>query len=365
MLSFHTIRLKKEVFTRMLTIRSFTDSLTGITIRAIGKEGADTGHNYFTVMSWMSDSRQIVLCTEINEQKTGVYVRVDTDTGASEVIRGRMGWGRALVSSDDKLYCYDGPHIYEHDLVTGESRTVCSLEPDSVVYGPLSITNDGTVMGIYWRKGEQWIIGTVETATGCVTEAVKPLFAEPYPIANHAMVNPENRHLVFFAHEGRTEHVPDRIYMVDTLSGETRNAFRQKRKETGELIEYVGHEMWAADGESLYFVKYPHSPLKPTGIYRVHKQGGDAEWINGDFPYWHVSLSPDGRWAVSDTIERTDTSKIVLINLADRTSRLLCELPMWREHPGHPHPSFSPDSQKVCFTFADENQRLWIGIIDI
>ncbi|MCU6707831.1 oligogalacturonate lyase family protein [Paenibacillus sp. J5C_2022] len=350
----------------MLTLREMKASATGVAIRSLGAKGTDTGHNYFTAMSWMSDNRHILLCTDIDKEKKGRYIKADTHGGATEVIVERLDWGRGLVAHDDCFYYYDGPHIYEHHLVGGRVRTVCSLESDAVVYGPLSVTNDGRTMGIYWRSGEQWIIGTVDVGTGHVQEAAAPSFEEPYPIANHAMINPVYRNLVFFAHEGKTEHIPDRIYIADTESGEVRSGFHQKRRlDSGEHVEYVGHEMWAPNGEHLYFVKYPQSPLKPTGVYRVDKWSGDAEFINGDFPYWHVSLSPDGQWAVADTIEDGAMSKIVLINLYDRSSRLLCELPIWRDHPGHPHPSFSQDSRKISFTYADEERHLRVGIIDM
>lgn len=349
----------------MLTIRKLKDSLTGVVIHAIGAIGAHTGHNYFTAMSWMSDSRHIVVCTDIDSENMGMYVKADTTNGDSEVILDRLNWGRGLVSPDDKLYYYDGPFIYEYDLADGRRRTVCSLDPEAAVYGPLSITNDCETMGIYWRIDGQWIIGTVDVKTGLVTEAARPSFEEPYPIANHAMVNPEHPNLLFFAHEGQTEHIGDRIYVIDTGTGEIRNAFLQQRLDSGEHGDYVGHEMWAPDGRHLYFVKYPHSPMQPTGVYRVDKWNGEAEFINGDYRYWHVSLSPDGRWAVADTIEDGGGSKVVLIDLEQRTSRLLCEQPMWVHHPGHPHPSFSPDSRKVSFTFADEESRLWVGIVEI
>lgn len=348
----------------MLTIREFKDPHTGVVIRALGAGGTNTGHNYFTAMTWLSDSRHLVLYTGIDEEKKGTCVKANATDGTFEIIVDRMEWGRGLVSAQDRFYYFDGPEIYEYDLRTGASRTVCSLESGASVYGPLSITNDGRTMGIYWRADDEWIVGTVDTATGSVTEAVRPSFAEPYPIANHAMVNPEDGRLLFFAHEGKTEHIPDRIYMADADTGEMRNGYRQARLDTGEHVEYVGHEMWAPDGEHLYFVKYPQSPLKPTGIYRVHKRTGEAEFINGDYAYWHVALSPDGNWAVADTIEDWETSKIVLIDLRDRSSRLLCEQSMWAQHPGHPHPSFSPDSRSISFTLADEELNLWVGVIE-
>ncbi|MDF2717691.1 MAG: hypothetical protein K0R28_4616 [Paenibacillus sp.] len=32
---------------------------------------------------------------------------------------------------------------------------------------------------------------------------------------------------------------------------------------------------------------------------------------------------------------------------------------------GLPHPAFSPDSRKVSLAFADDENRLWVGIVEI
>lgn len=349
-----------------MIIRKLKDPLTNIAIQAVGNPGTDTGQNYFTAQTWMADSRNIMVCTDIDESFKGRYVLFDIETGAVETLIENLSWGCGVVSSNDYFYYYVGSAIYEFNLHTMLSRNVCRMEVGTEVYGPLSITNDGKKIGTYWKRGEEWVVGIVEVLTGEVSVVAAPGFKEPYPIANHSMINPRYDQLVFFAHEGRTDHIADRIYVADTTTREIRNIFRQQRLDTGEHVEYVGHEMWAADGEYLYFVKYPQSPLKPTGVYRVEKTGKDHEPINGDYRYWHVAPSPDGRFAVADTFEEgMKVSKIVLINLEKRTSKLLCELPLWRDHPGHPHPMFSPDSKKVSFTFADEEQHLWIGIIDI
>ncbi len=349
----------------MLTVKEFKDKQTGLTIRALGKQGINTAHQYFTAMSWMSDSRHIILCTQIDDNNSGIHVKADIIDGSTEVVTGQHAWGKGVVSSQDRFYYYEGHVIYELDLVSSHSRTICTLQPDQVLFGALSISNDCNTLGIYWRKGTDWTIGIVDVHNGQVQEIATPGFAEPYPIANHAMINPEYDHLIFFSHEGQTEYIADRIYLADINTGTVKNGYQQKKLATGELVEFVGHEMWAADGEHLYFVKYPQSPLKPTGVHRVDKWSGEAEFINGDYAYWHAALSPDGKWAVADTIESQEISKIVLINLEDRTSRLLCEIPIWYQHPGHPHPSFSPDSLKISFIFADEQGSLQVGIIDL
>ncbi|WP_409342641.1 TolB family protein [Paenibacillus sp. MBLB4367] len=368
----------------MLRRMSFADSVTGLPILAVGLEGTDTAHHYMTAMTWLSDSRHLIVHAGIDREKlTGSVVRFDTETGDAQVLEEGFAWGRGVVSCDDVLYLFDRNELYAIDAWSGERRTVCRLKEHCVIEGPLSITNDGRTLGVYWSElnheaalegspaseaaaaaGKCWVIGTVDTASGEVREAIRPLFAEPYPVANHAMVSPVDPEMVFYCHEGATEHIPDRLWVIDTRTGETRNIFPQKRDESGRHVEYVGHEIWSFDGSGLYFVKYAHSPDQPAGVYFADKWGERHEFVNGDYRYWHVGISPDGRYAAADTQE-PGKSKIVLIDTATKRSELLCELPCRGVHPGHPHPSFSPDSRKVTFTFSDEHDALWVGVMKV
>lgn len=347
----------------MLEMRTVSDKWTGRTIRAIGCPGSDTGQHYFTANTWLSDSRRLVVSAGIDERKRCRYVLFDMDSGRSQSIVDDGGWGAGIVSSDDKLYYIDGRALRCVDLTTMSPSTVSLLEEGCEFHGPPSITNDGSVIGIYWSRDGEWVIGSVEVSAGAVRPAIAPGFAKPYDVANHAMINPIYRNLLFYAHEGKTEHIPDRIWTVDISTGEAKNLYRQKRSEDGTHVEYVGHEMWAYGGERLFFVKYDPSPLKPAGIYWVDKHGEHSGFLNGDYSYWHAAASPDDRWVVADTHEHG--SKIVLVDAARGTSRPLCEVRRWEEHPGHPHPAFSPDSRKVSFTFADDDNRLWVGIVEI
>lgn len=357
----------------MLQTRTVVDAKTGLSILAIGREGADTSHVYFTAMTWLSDSRHLVLQTNIDrETLRGTTVLFDTATGGTKVLEEDAGWAGGIVSSDDWLYAIRDNELYALHPLTGARRTVCRLDADCTFHGPPSITNDGRTLGLYWsRQSEttrdgaagrtEWIVGTVDAATGEVREAIRPVFAEPYPVANHAMINPVDPDEVFFSHEGKTEHIPDRLWVADVRTQRMRNLYAQKRLGDGTHVEYVGHEMWAYDGSGLYFVKYPHSPDQPTGVIFVDRSGG-ASFVNGDYRYWHVGVSPDGKHAVADTQE-PGVTKIVLIDTATKRSRLLCELPCRGRHPAHPHPSFSPDSRKVTFSFTDERDDLWVGVI--
>ncbi len=351
----------------MLEIRAVTDLETGLVYTGYGRKGSNTVHSYFTVMSWRADSRFILIGADVDPATmAGKIMEIDSATGSARVIQEDMLCYNGLVSAND-VFCYStGAELMALDLRTGVRQLIAKQPRGCPFLEPLSITNDGKRLGVYWEEAGRYAIGTVDTATGEVQTVICPDFAKPYTIANHAMINPVYPEQLFYAHEGNTEHIVDRIWSVATETGEACNLYEQRRLPGGENGEYVGHEMWSYDGEWLYFVKYSHSPTAPVGICRVSRDGRSVEFINGEHRYWHACPSPDGRYVVADTLlDEGEGSEIVLVDLATRKSRLLCRVNRWNRHPGHPHPSFSPDSRKIVFTFADEHRDLRVGIMEL
>lgn len=345
-----------------------TDAATGACFEAVGRPETNTTHHYFTAMTWLNDSRRIILSTDVTPEGDRCdYVLYDWHTGESRTVIQDAKWGGGVVASDNTLYYLKDEGIHALNFDSGKTFTVCEGSESRKFHGPLSITNDCCTLGVYWRSHQGWHIGRLDASRG-LTEELVPGFAEPYSMANHAMINPEHANLIFFAHEGVTWNIPDRIWLWDTAAAapdvreQARNLYKQHMLPDGRLGEYAGHEAWSFDGERLYFVNYSSSPLKPTGIRYVTRTGAESGLLNGDYRHWHASPSPDGKWVVSDTEADGDrTSKIILTEVESGHSRVLCEIMRWPHHPGHPHPSFSPDSRKVVFTFADEDDRLWVG----
>ncbi|MGI2296859.1 hypothetical protein ACRRU2_21675 [Paenibacillus sp. GXUN7292] len=344
------------------------DAETGLVYKSIGCIGSNTAHSYFTVMSWRADSRHIIAAIDVDAATMkGTMLDVDTtgDSCWGTLLHKEMLCFNGLATADDMYYYSIGADIFELALKSGERRLVASHPQGCAFLEPLSITNDKSCLGVYWENNGVFTIGTVDVADGKVRTVIEPGFAKPYSVANHAMINPVYKEQLFFAHEGDTEQIYDRIWSVHTETGEAVNLYKQQWLPDGSAHgEYIGHEMWSYDGKWLYFVRYAHSPLGSSGIYRVKRDGSKSEYINGDFRYWHACPSPDGRYIVADTLlDEGKGSEIVLIDLKTGSSCKLCRVNRWNRHPGHPHPAFSPDSRKIIFTHADENNDLRIGII--
>lgn len=356
---------------------SFVDKKTGVTVHSVGLPGTNTAHMYYTGLASL-DGKNIILSTALDRQgKKGFLAMYNTETGETTLIDDRYeaDYYCAAFAPTNEVFYTVLDEVRGYDVDTGENRLICK-QPDGIpFYGVPSVSNDGKVFTAYWKDSSDNLprsICTVNTETGefrqvLSSEQTKAMFEAPQNFIDHPLINPEYTDLLF--HCRGSADVPDRIWTLDLTTGEHKNAYVQKRLEDGTLGESVGHEVWSYDGEKLYFVKYNSSLLSPSGVMYIDKDGGEATLVNGDFAYLHAAVSRDERYIVADTggVLTGDqyTASIILIDTHTGEARELANVPMWSEHPGHPHPSFSLDGSKVIFTMADEQDQLRVGYIDI
>ncbi|MDQ0966641.1 oligogalacturonide lyase [Flavobacterium sp. W4I14] len=105
---------------------------------------------------------------------------------------------------------------------------------------------------------------------------------------------------------------------------------------------------------------------KPTGLAIVNLRTREMR-IEGQTPtgsgLWHVSGSPDGKWAVGDDFSRS----IYLINRTTHEMKLL-SAGHKQTAADHPHPTMSPDGKKIEIQSAmlsEDNRSMNICVISI
>lgn len=334
---------------------------------------------YYTMNKWMDDDNVVIARSK--NQTIGVKTNPYEDT--VEIVKYTLSTHEISVLCDDslsfaehvvhgsKVYYSNGKALKMIDTATGHTEVLYEntgylkeLGQGGLYNGEMGllhsphITNDGKTISLFIpRDHNPTLFITLDTETGEAKELFQKRFEGPFFWANHGMICPENPNLLFFAHEGITFYVSNRLWLYDANTKKAWNIAKQRLDDDGNLGDCYGHEMWAPDGKGLYFVKYKCSPTPPRGICYVDVQTGKAELLYSAFGYWHVGVSADGRYLAADTQTGLDYSEVVVIDRQNDTETVVDHAKTNWNHPCHPHPQLSLDNRKVMYTALDEKGR--------
>ena len=352
----------------MIQIKKCKSALTGREYIEIFDENCCVAHNYFTVNSFTSDGKRVVLSSFEDDGTTKPpckYFVLDLESGSYEYIAEAKKWETGGVSSDDKLYFSEENRLCCTDISEKKTELLWEAPKTHAFHGPVSSTNDGRYLGVYWSENEaDSVFGVFDTKEKNMKIVTKVSFMPPFTFADHGMICPATPDLMFFAHEGSCFYVTDRLWLINTVTGETKNLYKQKLTEKGANADCVGHECWKHDGSGLFFIKYSVSPQGPTGIYYTDLEG-NARCINSDASHWHVAADYQGEFTVSDTGSAGVESDIILTNVSTGKAVKLDHIDRWPNHPGHPHPCFSPSGDRVIYTFKKPDGNLAVAIMNV
>lgn len=315
---------------------------------------------YFTANKWLDDDTITLVRFRKDGTSNRELVKYSISRNEETVIHEdeSIDW----VVYKNKIYCNNGFSIIEIDADTNKKRHLYTNEytsnckKEDKVQGEnnrmngIHITGDGNFVSVYIIKDNLYsIFKRVNTQTGESEDFFEISFSKPFNIANHLMPCPADNNLYFFAHEGTTEYIPNRLWLYDIESKQAWNIAKQRMDKDGNVGDCFGHEMWAKNGKGMYFVHYGCSPLKPSGIEYVDVKTGKNELKYSKFNYWHVSTSADGGFLASDTQTGKDYSEVIAIDKSDNSETLIdSPLTTW-VHPCHPHPQFSPMNKHLVY----------------
>lgn len=374
---------------RRIAVYDDFNAETGRSFQTLNIGGANTERPYFTMGMWTSDCKNIILIAD------GVIYRYNIETEKLTELVQVYKNNYTVVNNNVYYYDYFTKTIRRINVDTLKDELITGLyetEEFTAVGDPLNINvnDDETKMNFMIKEEAEDSEEDKENLTETTGERVYrriPIynltdgtwdlshrfhkFDENEPYSGHMFINPKYDNLVFFAHEGESKDVPDRMWVMDLDTNEEINIFPQQHNAEGSAnsvytAEACGHESWVADGEHMVFVKYTNDTnLGTQGIMRVDKYGENYEYINNDYRYWHCHGSPDNRFVVADTIIGYEKSSIVLVDIKNGTSQKVCHIPATNDNDGQPHPAFSPDGKMVTFTYLDDNGVWNVGIMDV
>ncbi|MBQ4573918.1 MAG: hypothetical protein IJA85_01850 [Clostridia bacterium] len=260
------------------------------------------------------------------------------------------------------LYYIKGSTLSVFNLKTGEKRELLTYNGG---IGFPHMTNDGRYMN-FASTVDGKCTGVIYDIEKNETKIIlQKNFSAPFNVANHMMISPINPNMMFFSHEGTTQYISNRLWMAE-MGKEPYCIVKQNLTENYDLGDCVGHECWSFDGKGLWYVKYSLSPTPPRGICYIDLAAKDnsVQVLYSKYPYWHVSCSPDGRYVGADTQSGSYSGVCLIDRTTGEESMLVKARTNW-VHPCHPHPCFSPASDKLAFHDMSIDDTVSVGIITI
>ena len=363
--------------------REMIDTLSGRKYYYMNIENSKAIRPYVTQQHWRPDGKSFV----IGNDKTQALYEYNTETEQLKMLDyGVVGGSADAVITPDDIMFYRNKQdeIWKMDLKTNIKEKVAGKPKYGTALSVIQVTNDGKYMTSYWKEQRSEddfingynrfrIIPRLDCETGeWDSETLTHLFNDDltYPDTGHPIINPVYEDLLFFCHEGTTEYIPDRLWIGDFKTGETRNLFIQAEKPNGMTGENSGHEVWSVDGEDMFFVKYTRRDnVGPSGVVRISKDGKNREYINNDYTYWHCYPSGDKKWVAADVQIGGQKAQVVYINTQTYESHMLADFTMTNpNHPYQPHPIVTLDGRKVSWQMIDETGMLgtaWADVSDL
>jgi hypothetical protein len=355
---------------RLLRSTIVCDQRTGVPVTIYYVPQANVHAGYFDNPLYLNDDTFFFLSDADNGLNLYVHNpaadRKITDLAGKDVYAHTDSFGLTLTVAGGRLFFSHDSKVYEYTYPSTESRLVVDLGKSRKLWGPIKATRDGAYLSATVSQGDVTFIARIETLSGEVELLESPFLGNNKPIANHANINPTNKDLVMFAHEGHW--VRDRIWMWDIASRgtewEDNEAYQFHRQPA--WTEW-GHEYWSADGTKVYVVQYGSPDRGVTsGVNIFSTDGRVIEEIRIDaYDLSHASTSPDERYIVSDTY-RPDENGIEWIVLYDMDGKQISRITpgYTSRHPAHPHPSWSPSGNKIMFTTRYEG-NIAIGEVSL
>lgn len=354
----------------------FTDPHTGREVWQISGWNDSRCYGTYMYMQAFSGDERYVMFASDRTGRIEIY-RLELASGEVRQLTRRQSppddplrsYHDALVNvhpDGQEVCCWDGPRLLAIEITSGETRILADLrrQPWTGSGKGLSFSHDGrTLACLAERVDGYYSLLLVDTQAGRFEEVWRT--SEPGQRCSHVLIVPsDDRRVSFNMLPDRQNdfdlppHVRARVWIWEERSGEA-SAF---------LTVPVGfratHEYWhrAADAPSsttrLYYHKKTQPGWTPASIESIALDGSDIrEHYRSDRPLGHSSITPDGRYLVSD-VQAPGHNELILIDTHTGRDEVLCwpNSSCTSNNATHVHPSFSPSGEKILFTSDAQGQ---------
>ena len=340
-----------------ITPTSVNDSKSGRTWQYMNFNGKPAIRPYVTAQGWNNEGTKFIFKSymwveDSGNINTSFWAMYEYDTVNSRVVMldtyaetATTGLYAIVTPNDIIYYAKSDDMTWKMDWLTYKKQ--CTKAKS---YGTMNVTNDGVwVTGYGGDKNYIYRSNTITGETDSIN--IDSAYAKWAGNSNssgkgHPMINPVYPDLFFFCHEGSTEYIPDRLWYANFYTGDIYNMFVQVPYSSAITSETSGHEVWADDGEMMYWIKYTYNRNKgQSGMMRMDKFGSNREYINHDYNFWHCYPSSDNNFVVGDT--NTSMSDVAIVSTNSYKSWRIANFSVGWSHPDQPHPHISRNNYAV------------------
>jgi oligogalacturonide lyase len=384
-------------------IRTFTDELTGRTIKQLTTTGNNV-HMYFTEDSFVRGKNVILFQSDRasahdrapHEDPEYSIFRMDLDTGVIEQLTEDVVDSPHTVTKtpDGQLIAYTtGNQVKVLNLDTGETTTVYEETGAYKIASVPSIAanrryvafcrNEVTQDPIHYQganysgfKERYYAI-----KDGRITLAYLDgsgwfdVFKDTHQVG-HFQFSPDDSTLGMFCHEGPWNLVTQRIWYLDFISREARPCYRQGEQDA------IGHEFWTQDGKLFFDNRGPghdgtitshrtqavvtdvavNQNIMTPFVGLMDKAGNLVRKLDMPFYCNHYHANPDNSLLVGDDV---DTLVLIDISGQEATQQVLCgHKTSWHTQSSHCHPTWDWDGSRILYA-SDHGGRVQLYLLEL
>jgi len=309
----------------------FKASGSGYTIKQFTNSKERSSKFYFTTESFTSDDKYFFYI-RVQDGKSGTY-RVEYATGNQEKVLNEEYSHFGMDYNNDCAYVRKGDSVYRFETLTGKLTEVGTLPPGRCT-GHFSASKSGLIWSSYQLACKIYALVVLDPKKG-TSEVV---WKDDH-ILGHCQACPGDDESVMYIHE-TTGDALQRIWMFDCPTRTVRPYYVEKEGD------WITHEVWTADGNYLYFTRYP------TQLIRGTRDGHNFKVMAESTQYLHCAPDRSGKWITADRMTGVYMgwkNQIMLINAETGKEEVLADLVEPNTGAEHPHPSFNRSGNVVLF----------------
>lgn len=276
----------------------FTDPLSGVQVRRLTAYRGHTHHFYFTNPGWYDKNARLLVASD-RENRTNLF---GLELASGELLQltdleplplpREVEFLRACVNDqNNEVYYWYGLELVALDLHSLQSRVLYAM-PEGWDVSMINCSADGRHLyasisedmsdrfRVDYLRGyvgfrETWEARPLSQIVRIAVDGSggEAIFEEQYWIG-HVNTSPTLNDLLTFCHEGPWDLVDNRIWGMNTASGQVWKIRARKGSES------IGHEYWHADGERIGY----HGRNPEGTQFLGHARYDDTDHVEVSFP---------------------------------------------------------------------------------